>query len=455
MQNISAASPSFQISRDCLEGLHKVRSRGQEYLPKLPLQEWDEYESYAKRAVFYEAPARLRDTYLGLVTRSLPVLTYERAELEPYFNTIMASGQNTYMLSKIVMTEILSSGYCAVLTDFPRDNEQLSEAEARKRNVRPFASFYSAENVFTPEFGVLDNVQIIKSVRLKEGDRRIVECRLDDAGFYEQQIFEQINGVWTPGEIIQPVTSDGRLTEIPIEIISLETDHTKRPKPPLLPICDLALSLYADSADVQQLTKTVAFPTMYAAGMQVDDDDTGSADDKVAKGRKQPVMQLGAGMYIFEDPQASLNWLEHSGAGYQAMKSNMDAKIEMMAKLGSSMLTTDKAAAEAAETVALRNFSSNASLIDMVRIVSTHLTNVLQRTADLLGIEDEVTLQLNTDFDLSKVDLSDLSPLSVAINSGMLSKRTGFEILKRGELIPEDIDFEDEQARISEDDIDR
>ena len=93
-------------------------------------------------------------------------------------------------------------------------------------------------------------------------------------------------------------------------------------------------------------------------------------------------------------------------------------------------------------------------MADYANYLSDTLTKVLKfylewSSGELLN-EEDVRVQLNTDYDISNMSASELTALISAWQSGGISKKVLFKNLKEGELIDNQTSFEDMEEDIAE-----
>ncbi len=89
----------------------------------------------------------------------------------------------------------------------------------------------------------------------------------------------------------------------------------------------------------------------------------------------------------------------------------------------------------------------------MSQTISQGLTRALQWFAEWSGVQGVVSYQLNKDFIPATLSAQELTALVATWQSGAISANPLFENLKAGEIIADNISFEDEQARIGESSI--
>ena len=67
-----------------------------------------------------------------------------------------------------------------------------------------------------------------------------------------------------------------------------------------------------------------------------------------------------------------------------------------------------------------------------------------------VGASDAVSIELNTDFDPAALDPQQINALVATWQAGGISGQTLFANLQRARIVPEDVLYEDEQARMAD-----
>ena len=74
---------------------------------------------------------------------------------------------------------------------------------------------------------------------------------------------------------------------------------------------------------------------------------------------------------------------------------------------------------------------------------------VMEWVADWVGVQDSnITVRLNSDFNVSKIDPRMLTALMMALQAGKISFETWFYNLQRGEITPPTLEVEQERQKI-------
>jgi hypothetical protein len=121
-----------------------------------------------------------------------------------------------------------------------------------------------------------------------------------------------------------------------------------------------------------------------------------------------------------------------------------------MAILGARLLSSEKKATETAQTAQIHRAGESSILASIAQTISIGLSEALSIFSEWAGVDGEAEIELNDDFIPQGLDPQQLTALVGAWNSGAISLATLFENLQAGEIIAQDITYEEEQARIEE-----
>lgn len=443
-----AMLPKWQRCRDVLAGQDAVHAAGQKYLPKLTDQEPAEYKAYLERTGFYPASGRTWQGLLGLVFRQSPQAEAPEAAMA-LVDDVTLAGHSAEAFAREIMGEIETVGRYGVLVEYPRVAQQPgSLAEASVQNLRPYATGYKAEsiinwrvqrvgNVMRPTLVVLSEHYEVSGVFSTEHKEQIRALMLMD-GQYLQQIWRKPEGSdWTLTEQIVPLRSGAPLDFIPFFPFGAEENSLECQEPPLLDLVNVNLSHYRTTADLEHGAHFTGLPTPFIAGVQLGE------NEKIRIGSSTAI--------VSPDPNAKASYLEFTGQGLSALEKLLDRKEAQMAAIGARMLMPEKAAVEAAETVAMRHNGENSVLAGQANLVSDGFQAVLNAMLEWSGIPGQVTFRLSTDFLPGRMGPQELDALVKSWQAGAISKRTLFSNLQMGEIVEPGKTFEEEEAEAAED----
>lgn len=414
-------------------------------VPPLSGQEKDEYTAMVSRATLFNATGRTVDGLIGMVMRK-PAVTKVPADLKPILQDMTLALDSQVDLNELaveLLHDDVTIGRVGLLVDMPVDDgAEKTLAQVKAKNLRPYVTIYPAESIIDYRFDRVNNAAQLVMVRLIENvvewisdiDSKTIEQErrlLLREGGYLQQIYrkgEDGNLVQVGGDIVPKMKGK------PLNFIPFVCDFDTK-KPPVLDLVNVNLSHFMTDVDRENGAHYTAIPTPMFAGFTFE---------------KNEPFRLGySGGYASNDPQAQWGYLEFEGTGLTTLKEIKEEKQEQMAVLGARFLTSEKAAAEATETVKIRRSGETSVIAKIAQKRAQALQRVLEIMRDWLGSSGDISVELNTDFAEAGLSAQDLTALVGAWQSGAFSQQTLFWNLQHGEIIPEDVDFETEQERIN------
>lgn len=406
------------------------------YVPKLDGQSPSEYITYCERAAFFNATARTLDAFTGLIFGKDPMIKLP-ARLEPFAADITLSGTNLREFAEQVVEEQLAVGRVAIVVDMPdTGGVQFTQAEAERRNIRPFLRWYAAENVINWKVQKVGGVEVLTMLVLKEEvERDVDEFQSDIVVNYRALLLTPegyVSRVYDDkGDLISevmPRQNGGPMRYIPATILGASSCSATVQKPPLLDLVDANISHLRNSADYEHGLHFTGLPTPYVSGVQLNE------------GQK---LSLGSSeAWVFPDPSATAGFLEFKGEGLSALREAMKDKEHRMAVLGARMLADDKRTTEAFGTVELKTAGERSALASAARAASDGLTRALNWMASWAGAPEEAQMMLNTDFGAARMSPQMLTALVGAYQTGGIPLQVLFENLQRGELVNPELEFE-------------
>ena len=424
--------------RDCIAGEEAVKTAGDAYLPKLSGQDDAEYSAYKARAMFYGATGRTLQGLLGAIFRKPPEFLGPD-DLSTIVSNIDLAGTRGDDFARRVTEAVIGIGRFGVLLDLPN---------SQNGNVRPYFVAYEAESIINWRCRVIDSVTVLDQVILKEvqetasddgfGSTAAVRYRvleLDENDTYRQRVFTRdIETADWDIEVIEPRIRGKSLKYIPFVFFNPFSLVPGVEKAPLIDLARVNLAHYRNSADLEHGLHWTALPTPWVSGLGEDH----NGDLYIGSNTAWSLPQGGqAGM------------LEFTGQGISAIRSAMQDKEGLMAKLGARLLEDQKKAAETAESKHLQYSGENSILATIANTVSLGLTQLLRWAAEWLNLPaGDVTAQLNTDFFDAPIDPQSITALVTAWQQGAISHFTLLHNLKSGEVLPPGTTEEDEIDRI-------
>ncbi len=444
--------------RDTLSGSEAVKAAGEAYLPRLPGQDQAGYDAYRMRAVFYGAAGKTLKLYTGLAFSKAPVVSGVAPD-DPVMVDADMAGKPFSEVLEDALAQVIGMGRYGILVDYSGEiSPGMTKADAARQKSRPYLATYGALDITQWHEGrrdgytVLDRVVLHEAFETEDGSEgeQFRELMLDESGYavriwrkMEKQrrsgkdgrnagghldgptggddsegtvtgksgnrrtagAAERGGEEWAVVSAVRPMMDDAPLNRIPFFFLDPEYGAPEPACPPLLDLVDVNLSHYRTMADLEHGRFFCGLPTPIFAGFAFQEGEA---------------VKLGSMRGIASSlPEAKAYYLEFTGAGLSALESAAKQKEQWMSQLGGSMLDSEKAGIEAAETIRMKRTGSNATLASMAQAVSAVMTKVLKLMLRWAGGNPEgVSVMLLTEYMPAAITPEELSVLLIAVQSG-------------------------------------
>lgn len=428
--------------RTVIEGEDAVKAAGQTYLPSLIGQESDKYKAYKMRAMFYEATGRTLQGMLGALHHEEPeMLSPTGKDDDKWFDALVPVHMPFHSYLRDVSEEVLTTGRIGVLVDIPKETSS---------NVRatPYFSSYCAEDIINWRTSFKDGKEILTLVVLREEVEEVSHFKTNYVrqwrvlelvdGFYEQTVYQKDEKTKmffiVDGYPINPTKMGKKLERIPFYIINCGGNSTYVYNPPLLPLANVNLSHYRNSADLEHGRHYTGLPTPWVAGFSAEAGALYMGSEKA---------------WVSSEPNAKAGFLEFTGQGLKTLETALEQKQALMAILGARMLEAPKNVSESVDNQVVKRSSENSILANIAETISQGMTEACKCAADWLGESpDKICVKIETEYFDIPADPQMMAQLAASLQSGAISYETFFYNMKRMKVVPEERTLEEEQDMI-------
>lgn len=445
--DLLAVLSEYTMIMDCISGSEQVKQKRTLYLPKpdptnLSEENAARYEQYVERAVFYGVTKHTVNSMVGMVfSREQPSL--EVPNLLSYVKTnVDGSGVSLEQQLKKVLFECVSLGRTGLLVDYSKNAQQSSRSDLVNGVVRPTIVRYDAINIVWFETKTVGVESIISLVVLKDSysvqsddgyttkqKEQYKILRLID-GIYVQEIWRNDGQKWDLTEEFVPENYKGEAFDrIPFTFVGSLNNDVSIDDAPILPIADLNIAHYRNSADAEESTFMSGQPTLVVTGLS----ETWLND--VLKGK----IKVGAygGIPLPEGGSANLIQVSATTMPENGMKD----KESQMAALGAQLVTRQKISKTATE-ISRDSMIEDSVLSSIVRNVEQAYEFCFLRITDFTGVEG-FDIKLNTEFNSNLFD----PQTYIALTNGYMQSANGkqelFDYLKTTNILKDGTTFED------------
>lgn len=470
---VEKLAPVWTMVEDCVDGPHAVKDRGVDYLPTIAWKQdaAAKYKAYKQAAWFWNIARRAKMSMEGLINRkpldwSIDPSVMSESDAEAFMTDVTGCLESIDTFARQALGYAISPGRVGILVD------------AAEGSAEPYLRTYTGANVRNWSEEVIDGERVLTAVRLTEVScERVVDedefreemverIRLvelvvrDDAGNLlpmearemRHRIFEKAReGMATPkgstyveiGEPVIPMRRGKPIPFIPFVFVN-QTGLGADPEPPqLADLCEVLLSMYRNSADLERNVHLLA-PTLTLAGLT---EDPGH-------------VEYGGYIYLGSNSEARAEFVQASDNN-ASLLALIDAKAKVAVHLAASMLERS-GGVETAEAVRLKQASDSSVLATIAYALSRALSEVMAYRAwwavgaadDVWGELDRiragVSVKLNDDFESVGMTAEEARQWAELQLQGFISKRTLLAKYEAGEVYPEGVKAEDEERAIAE-----
>tara|TARA_A100001201_G_scaffold136123_1_gene124834 strand:+ start:193 stop:1554 length:1362 start_codon:yes stop_codon:yes gene_type:complete len=425
----------WKVMASVTRGTNYIRDCSDEFLPQEPREDDEAYETRVDRSVLSPYTSRLIETAAGAILRK-PIQIEGDAYWMELSENIDGIGSNINEYARRALVSSLTYGHSAVLVDYPAASGAKNLREERAEGRRPYFCHIEAPQIwgwrqadYTQPGSPLTQIRIHEYVTrpLNDfGEEQVEQMRVIYPGRYD---------LYTLGEDIVEFSQTGgfSLDEIPVVPIYSNRRGMLRSQPPLLDIANLNITHYQRQADLIHALHIAAMPTLVLEGW---DDTTGAAS-------------MGVNYAIAMQPGNKAYYVQADATSFDAQMQELQSLEGQMSTLGVTKLFGQKFVAESAEAKRIDQAQSNSVLAIISQELESALNQAFAIAGKYVGIEPP-TITVDRDFDYYRLIGQDVAVLSALNENGKISNEMLLEVLRRGEILPDNIDMQEELDRIEE-----
>ena len=424
----------WQLMRDTERGPVAIGEAGISYLPMpsgfttQPDGGVAMYGAYKQRARFPDIVAPTVRGMTGLIHRK-PAQIEMPAMMEPLREKCTVEGLTLDAFHSTITQELLRVGRFGVLADASPQGSDI-----------PWLAGYTTEAIINwsaeGDFFVLDESGLQRKEFIWEMQNQYRVLEMGPNG-YQQRVYSSNADT---GITVQPMArGNGELEGIPFVIATPNELSNFIGEIPLIGVARSGVAMYQLDADYRLQLFMSGQETLFVIG--VDD----------------PPKIVGASVRVAVPMGGDAKYVGPSGAGIAAHKVAIDDAKEDAVAAGAALFDTRaESSQESGEAKRLRYGAQTATLQTIAKTSAALLEKALRNIAIFLKQNpDTVTVKPNLRFIDVVMTPSDAEALMRVWMGGGVSKQTFFENLQRGDIISEDRTFEEEEALIEKDEMDR
>lgn len=447
----------WKLVRDFVRGEKVIKDNGELYLPRKAGETDSDYKGYLARAKPGDYTSQLLNNLHGMIMRRPPVIEYPDSPLiRKILKNFDGEGHTVYQSTSDTVMDNMQTSFGGILVDMPSAIEGISEYDAENMELLPFAKYYPAETIVSRKYIKTRTGKKLAQVVLKERIDKlknefevenIVQYRvisLDENGDCYVRIFGATNEA-SPmadgkAEYIQKtepvyITVRGsHINFIPFVFCPGTGTNYHLEKPMLYGVAELHKHYYMQSADYENGVHFTTVPTLWITGH----DDTNTKDDGGNK-----LVLGGDTALVLPEAEAKIGTVQFSGEGLSHAEKAKSETLEQIGILGSRTVAPDKAMSETSDAARIHRVGENSRLATYAKNMSECYTKVLEIMADWIGVQGNVSVQFNMDYDTTAFDPNALNAIANLSREGKFPLPLVFEALKKGEYLPNEFTLQD------------
>lgn len=410
-------------------GTHGMREAGQTHLPQEEGESDLAYKARLNRAVLFNATRKTVQDMAGRVFAKEVQLEGGSSRFDQWAENIDGTGRHLNTFAAAAFNDALQSGIAYIVADAPatEDGATLANQGApylvhlRVEDVIGWTHEYTEDGLRLTSFRYYEAVEEPNGVHVET----VQQIKVLLPGAFE---------IWRKNDKEEWVLyQEGvrGIEAIPVAPVYLNQTGYMQGEPPLRDLADLNIAHWQSSSDQRNILHVARVPILFMAGVHED-----------------VSLLVGASQITrASDPNASLTYVEHSGAAIGSGKDDLKELEFQMQAMGLQLLQaepTQTATGEVRDDV-----KENSRLGRMADALKDGLENALAFMAELGGVSgQEPSVIVNKDFGISARGAADISGLLSAYTAGVLSMETVLtEFVRRG-FIADSVTPEDEAERL-------
>jgi hypothetical protein len=431
---VIAMMSDWQVMAAVTRGTNYIRDLSETYLPQEPREDEDAYQTRVDRSVLSPYTSRLIETAAGAILRKPIHIEGDQYWLDLAEN-IDGLGSNINEYARRALVSSLTYGHSAILVDYPAAMGARNLAEERAQGRRPYFIHVDAPQIWGWRQASTMPGSPLTQVRIHEyttrplndfGEEQIEQMRVIYPGRYDLYTLGQ--------ELVEFSESGGySLDQIPLVPIYSNRRGMLRSQPPLLDIANLNITHYQRQADLIHALHIAAMPTLVLEGW---DDTTGSAT-------------MGVNYAIAMQPGNKAYYVQADATSFDAQMNELQSLESQMSTLGVTKLFGQKFVAESAEAKRIDQAQSNSVLSIISQELESALNQAFGFAAQYVGVEPP-EIHIDRDFDYYRLIGQDVSVLAQLNQMGKISDAMLLEILRRGEILPDTVNVEEEMEAMEQ-----
>jgi len=442
-----------QPVRDLVGGTVVMRRRREQYLPKEPLETAANYDRRLRSSVLFNATGKTVEDLTGRVF-SKPVQLEEDVpeQLVEWSENIDNAESHINVFARNVFYDSIQTGIGYIFVDAPpppqgREGATATLADYQSTGWRPYLKYIAVEDLIGFKSQSINGKEVLTQIRIRETvaeqdpqnvflEKDVTQIRVITlnlaVGNCSVEVYQQVAGNGNKdGGWIKVAEKDATISlpYIPLVPVYLNRVGFMQAVPPLHKLAEINIKHWQSSSDQSNIVHVARVPILFGAGV--------STDDQILVGPHNIIRA--------NNPDAKLQYVEHSGAAVKAGQDELDDLVEQMQAMGLQLLinrTGKTATGEMRDEI-----KETSPLAMMATALQDSLEAAFEIMAEFAGLGDGGSLVVNKDFG-GFGSIADIQYLTQAAIAGKISLETYWFEMRRRDVLSDSFDPEVEKTRL-------
>lgn len=419
--------------RALMGGTKAMRAAGEAYLPQFPAESPEAYRARLNSSFLFNGYKKTVMDMTGRVfAKSVEIKGEDLAEEE---QNIDMQGRDLSAFARDVFESALGgAGITFVMVDAPKREGEVTQEQANAQNLRPYLVHVPVEEVLgwkTVNVGsktVLSQWRMLETVEEDDPEDEFSSVTVDQVrvltrtvGGVSVRLYRKAAQSDKWAQVDEFMTGAREITVAPFYV---NRTGFFMAEPPLQDLADKNVEHWQSASDQRNILHFARVPILHATGREDDEPLTISAGTAT----------------VSRDPQAKLEWVEHSGAAIAAGRDDLKDLEFQMQVLGLQLLVAQTETATGAALDAAKETSQLGMTADNLKDA---LEMALRWFTMYQGSEREITVSVNKDFGVTMMTAQEMTVMLTAVNTGNMPRRVFVEEMKRRGFIAADTDADE------------
>ena len=441
--------PTLAKVRTLRAGVGAMREAGEVYLPKEERETDEGYKNRKNRSILFTGlDQTIEDTADRIFAKDVTLGEDVPAEMVDIEDDITNDVRNLNNFARELLEDGIEAGISFIYVDSPKplktddENGVMTIAQQRATNFRPYMVMIKAENILGWQTTAVNNITQLSQVRIMEA-----AVEPDPENPYEQLSVPQVRVLTLDGVVGVEIFRENDkhdwvlhdafqtiMTEITVVPFYANRTGFFTGEPVYKHLADMNVAHWQMSSGYDAALHKSFVPVPVFTGFGI------------KEFTASPNMAM-----VTENENAKAMYLELKGTSMPMGRARIK-DLELAMQLLGLELILPKTGNTTATGEAIDAAKAKTPLAQMSANLKEALDAALGYMAEYMGIkEGGGTVNVNTDFGMPGLGNIDLTTLTAAANTGLISQETYLKELMRRNLLSDDIDVEAEIERTKED----